>query len=492
MYFVEMIGKELQTITCTLGIFLIYVFLAIFSLYCFSFLVVHTMYALRKTSLYNKNLSAKSIYHKIPRAHLHEREEKIMEGRQRKGSIIFILYYGSRTTIYMLVPQGTIDDYKNKCTGDFWYGVNQYYIWENIPHEHSLNYQVEEQKIKVWCTQDGNIAYFRCKNQACGQIFMDEDCTIPATNIVDPMKVHEMSEATCTEASKCTRANCTHIVGTKLGHTYGNVTFKWEADYSKATASCICINDASHVLTSECVVVSKVVKEATATEKGQKVYTATATLNGNTYTEEKSMEIPMLQSDTPDGNDNDEDGEDDEDDDEDDDDEDDDEDDEDEYMDYDDVDLDKDDVAKDAKSITLNEKLKVIQTGSQFNIYWGKLKQADGYDIYVQRCGKKFKSKPTKIVKGNKKTSIKVKKLDGKKIKLTKSYKVRVVAYKYVDGEKVVLAKSLTAHFRYVSSDKSVATVSKNGKIKAVEKGTCNVYVYDKNGCAKKIKVTVK
>lgn len=54
------------------------------------------------------------------------------------------------------------------------------------------------------------------------------------------------------------------------------------------------------------------------------------------------------------------------------------------------------------------------------------------------------------------------------------------------------ISTSHTAHFRYVSSDKSVATVSKNGKIKAVGKGTCDVYVYGKNGCGKKIKVTVK
>ena len=55
--------------------------------------------------------------------------------------------------------------------------------------------------------------------------------------------------------------------GTSLGHTYGNVTFKWEADYSKATASCVCANDSSHVLSSDCAVTSKVEREATTTER---------------------------------------------------------------------------------------------------------------------------------------------------------------------------------------------------------------------------------
>lgn len=45
--------------------------------------------------------------------------------------------------------------------------------------------------------------------------------------------------------------------------------------------------------------------------------------------------------------------------------------------------------------------------------------------------------------------------------------------------------------FRYASSNPKAATVSKNGKIKAVGKGSCTIYVYARNGCGKKIKVTV-
>ena len=49
-----------------------------------------------------------------------------------------------------------------------------------------------------------------------------------------------------------------------------------------------------------------------------------------------------------------------------------------------------------------------------------------------------------------------------------------------------------TAKFRYDTSNKKVATVSKDGKITAKGKGTCYVYIYAVNGCAKKVKVTVK
>ena len=128
---------------------------------------------------------------------------------------------------------------------------------------------------------------------------------------------------------------------------------------------------------------------------------------------------------------------------------------------------------------------------------------------------------------------------------LKKNYKIYVLAYKLVGGKKVTLGKTVTAHivgrkntkytnvkavkvkkrsyslkkgktvavkartvlvnpgkkqltnahatqFRYAGTDKKVATVSAKGKIKAVGKGTCIIYVYARNGYAEKIKVKVK
>ena len=45
---------------------------------------------------------------------------------------------------------------------------------------------------------------------------------------------------------------------------------------------------------------------------------------------------------------------------------------------------------------------------------------------------------------------------------------------------------------RFASSNKKVATVTEKGVIKAVGKGKCTIYVYAKNGYAKKVKVTVR
>ena len=48
------------------------------------------------------------------------------------------------------------------------------------------------------------------------------------------------------------------------------------------------------------------------------------------------------------------------------------------------------------------------------------------------------------------------------------------------------------AKLRYESSNSKVASVDKNGYLKAKKKGTVTVYVYTQNGIAKTIKVKVK
>ena len=186
----------------------------------------------------------------------------------------------------------------------------------------------------------------------------------------------------------------------------------------------------------------------------------------------------------------------------------------------------------------------VKQKGKKYIVKWSKVKVADGYDVYAGYCG--FYD-PTlfKTIKKNTVTKVKIAKLDGKKLDLDKNIKVYVVAYKYIDGKKVTLAKSVVSHaignknaqytnpkslklnkskatlevgfqtkvkakvtreynnkkllpvkhiakLRYKTSNKKVATVSKNGKIKGVGKGKCTVYVIAANGITKKVKVTVQ
>lgn len=56
-------------------------------------------------------------------------------------------------------------------------------------------------------------------------------------------------------------------------------------------------------------------------------------------------------------------------------------------------------------------------------------------------------------------------------------------------GEKT---ERLYAKIRYISSNKKIATVSSKGKIKAVGKGSCKIYVVALNGKYKTVNVKVK
>lgn len=200
---------------------------------------------------------------------------------------------------------------------------------------------------------------------------------------------------------------------------------------------------------------------------------------------------------------------------------------------------------QDSNFLSMNARLKVSQIGKKINVIWGAVPGADGYDVYVQYCGKKYTAKSVTAIKNAKKTKASIKKVNRKALNLKKKYKIYVLAYKLADGKKVTLAKSITAYivgknnktytnakaikvkksvyklkkgktarisadtvlvekgkrqltdvhakeFRYASDDKRVAVVLAKGKIKAVRKGKCLVYVYARNGCAKKIKVLVR
>ncbi|MCX4326888.1 MAG: Ig-like domain-containing protein, partial [Lachnospiraceae bacterium] len=196
-------------------------------------------------------------------------------------------------------------------------------------------------------------------------------------------------------------------------------------------------------------------------------------------------------------------------------------------------------------AIKLNSGLYGSQTGNKINITWGIADDADGYDVYVQYCGKEFTAKSLYSVNDGEITKLSVKKINGKAINKKKSYKAYVVAYKIIDGEKVRLGRSIYIHFagsqskkftdvksvnadnssytlnnggtaqinadvvlndtskeelyenhtrqfRYATDNKAVATVSKTGQITAAGTGSCIIYVYAKNGRSKQINVTVE
>lgn len=117
-----------------------------------------------------------------------------------------------------------------------------------------------------------------------------------------PAKENEVA-ATCTEAGSydevyyCTVDGCkaelerVHQTIPATGHTYGEPVFTWAEDYSRVTVAFTCANDVKHVETKECAVTREITKQASGTQKGEIVYTATVTIDGKTYADTKMQEI---------------------------------------------------------------------------------------------------------------------------------------------------------------------------------------------------------
>lgn len=171
----------------------------------------------------------------------------------------------------------------------------------------------------------------------------------------------------------------------------------------------------------------------------------------------------------------------------------------------------------------------------KITISWRSYEDADGYDCYWSYCDGKRSYKKFATVKAAKD------RVTSRRLANNRRYKYFVAAYKLIDGKKVYIAKSNSLHvalkdakatnakkvtvnqtnvrlkagdtfvirsrtrlentnkkkllhvaaYRYYTSDQSVASVSKTGKIKALKSGTCVIYVVANNGVYGTIKVTV-
>lgn len=191
----------------------------------------------------------------------------------------------------------------------------------------------------------------------------------------------------------------------------------------------------------------------------------------------------------------------------------------------------------------INKKARVSISGAKLRVSWSKVNGADGYDVYAEKCASNIKL--VKTVQSGTKTSAVISKIGKQKISEKGSYKVQIRAYRITDGKKEILVKTLTFHivgknnkkytnaknikisetnltikagatkkikaqiikqnqkktllpekhvaiYRYYSTDRNIASVSKSGIIKAKRKGSCTVYTVAANGAKKGIKVTVK
>ena len=142
-----------------------------------------------------------------------------------------------------------------------------------------------------------------------------------------------------------------------------------------------------------------------------------------------------------------------------------------------------------------NGKVKLLKTVSGTTRSWTqkKLKKGTTYKYYVAAFDSYGRITRSAVIytntTGGKKADIKKVTVNKKAFTLKKG-KTATIKAKAIASKGTF--KKYTSNIRYVSTNTSVATVSKKGVIKAKAKGKCYVYCYAQNGLYKKVKVTVK
>ena len=199
-----------------------------------------------------------------------------------------------------------------------------------------------------------------------------------------------------------------------------------------------------------------------------------------------------------------------------------------------------------AKTVNgINRNIHAKTAGSSLTVVWGKVVDADGYEIYMQQCYKDFDSNSkVKVVKGAANTRTVISKINNKSLAEYGIVKTQIRAYKYVNGKKKYVDISVMLHtvissseytnvksmslakkaytlnvnqtavlkpvltkvdpkkkllgkdhgpfVLYYSTNKNVATVSDTGKITAKASGKCTVYVITINGVTQPVQITVR
>ena len=137
---------------------------------------------------------------------------------------------------------------------------------------------------------------------------------------------------------------------------------------------------------------------------------------------------------------------------------------------------------------------KLLKTVSSKNLTWTnrKLKKGTHYKYYIVAIsnGQKLATSPHThaVTKGSSYGYAQKITVNKKTLKLSTGKTKRIKAS--VTNSSIYVQKHV-ATVRYLSSDPSIATVSKTGVVRAKKKGNCTIYCYTSNGLFKKVKVTV-
>ena len=86
--------------------------------------------------------------------------------------------------------------------------------------------------------------------------------------------------------------------------------------------------------------------------------------------------------------------------------------------------------AKNNAKKAMNNQVTVTQKGKKITVKWSKSTAADGYQVFVQYCGKKT-TKPVKTIKKNTTTKVNITKINGKKINLKKQFNCQLIVISY-------------------------------------------------------------
>lgn len=196
-------------------------------------------------------------------------------------------------------------------------------------------------------------------------------------------------------------------------------------------------------------------------------------------------------------------------------------------------------------STAMNKKAKLGWKSGAFEVKWGNVNGAEGYDIYATTCGRKFTSQAKVASVTADQTSATIQEVLGSQVSPARGYKVMVKAYRMADGKKQYLGKSMelytvgnghktytnagamtpsvktltltvgktkkvratitkedskkkllpgkyTASKRYFTADETIATVDEKGNVTAHRKGKTTLYIKAANGVTAKVPIIIK